>query len=447
MTAAKADIALSEDDIALDFTKRNPTYCWVEGWRQWMTWTGRVWERDCTLRVFDAVRAHVRSTSWVVDNTRALLKAATIAAVERLARSDRAYAATVDQWDADPWLLNTPGGIIDLSTGIVGEHTPAAYCTMMTTVAPLPTDCPRWRSFLADVTKEDAELMAFLQRVLGYTLTGRTTDHALFFAHGGGGNGKSTFLDTITGILGNYAVSAPMEVFVASHSDRHPTELAMLRGARLVTAVETDEGRRWAESRIKALTGGDQITARFMRENFFTFIPTFKLIVIGNHKPRLHAVDEAMRRRLHLIPFEATFTGNRLIKDMPALLREEAPGILHWMIEGCLQWQRCGLSPPERVRAATAAYFENQDIMAEWRSECCETGPGFWESPRGLFASWRDYAKAAEYPIGQMSSFVDRLEAAGFRQYKDRKKGRHWVGIRVKQEAEQINRDCRGKEG
>lgn len=427
---------ISEDELALSFSKWNPNYRWVDEWAQWRIWTDCVWQRDSTLRVFDAVRAHVRNSSWMANTPQSMLKAATIAAVERLARSDRAHAASTDQWDADPWRLNTPGGIVDLRTGIMGNHDPQAYCTMMTGVAPAATECPRWQSFLKDVTQNDDGLVDFLWRMLGYALTGQTTEHALFFAHGGGRNGKSTLLDTVTSIMGSYVVNAPMEVFVASNSDRHPTELAMLRGARLVTAVETEKGRRWAESRIKALTGGDRITARFMHQNFFTFTPTFKLLVIGNHKPRLHAVDEAMRRRLHLIPFEATFTGDRAVKDMPAILRAEAPAILRWMIEGCLAWQRCGLNPPERVRAATAAYFENQDVMAEWRAERCETGPGFWEPPIRLFASWREYAKAAEFPVGQMSDFVDRMEAAGFHRDRDRRKGRYWVGIRLRIEAE-----------
>src|SRR5690606_6336511 len=143
-----------------------------------------------------------------------------------------------------------------------------------------------------------------------------------------GGNGKSTFLNVVSKVLGDYATHAPMETFTASNTERHPTDLAMLRGARLVTATETEEGRRWAEAKIKQLTGGDPITARFMRRDFFTFTPTFKLLIAGNHKPRLHTVDDAMRRRLHLVPFEARFKGEAAVKDMEERLLEEAPAIL-----------------------------------------------------------------------------------------------------------------------
>lgn len=443
-------LKLTEDEIALDYVQANPQHRWVQGWGRWMVWTGQVWQPDSTLAVYDSIRTYMRDSSWMADNSAIMRKAATISAVEQLACSDRRYAATVDQWDTDPWTLNTPGGLVDLRTGTMATHDSGAYCTMITNAAPSSTVADghpqRWLSFLKDVTEGDESLIGFLQRVLGYALTGQTVEHSLFFAHGGGGNGKSTLLDIVTSIMGNYAVNAPMEVFVATNADRHPTELAMLRGARLVTAVETEEGRRWAESRIKALTGGDRISARFMRQDFFEFSPTFKLFVVGNHKPRLHAVDDAMRRRLHLIPFEARFTAENRDMDMPAKLRAEAAGILRWMIEGCLAWQREGLNPPGRVKAATEAYFANQDTMAEWRSELCETGPDYWETPSRMFASWREYSRAAEYPVGTQATFADRMEAAGFRQMRDRRRGRHWLGIRLKAHAESFA-DWRDQEG
>jgi putative DNA primase/helicase len=433
-----ADI-LTEDELALQFVELHPNTRWVQLWHRWMRWNGQVWAEDSTLHVYDEVRQYLRNVSWAAKNADDLRRAKLVSAVETLSRSDRRVAGTVDQWDANQWLLNTPGGIVDLQIGSIADHSATAYCSMIAGTTPGGSgDCPRWLSFLQDVTRGDDELVDFLQRMLGYCLTGQTTEHALFFLHGGGGNGKSTFLDVVTGILGNYARNAPMETFVASNSDRHPTELAMLRGARLVTAVETEEGRRWAESRIKALTGGDAITARFMRADFFTFTPRFKLLVIGNHKPRLVCVDEAMRRRLHLVPFDARFTGVDVVKDMPARLKPEWPGLLAWMIQGCLQWQAEGLNPPERVRVATTEYFDNQDTLAEWRRECCETGPGFWETPTRLFNSWKAYAKAAEYPVGMQSSFTDRMEAAGFRQSRSRSV-RQWDGIKLKPQAEDFD--------
>ena len=179
---------------------------------------------------------------------------------------------TVDVWDKDPWLLNTPGGIVDLQTGKMLPHDPEQYITKITAVAP-EGDCPRWLRFLDEITGGNVELQQFLQRVAGYSLTGSTKEHALFFAYGTGGNGKGVFLNTLSAILADYAAVAPMESFIASNAERHPTDLAGLRGARLVTSQETEEGRRWAESKIKALTGGDPISARFMRQDFFTYHP------------------------------------------------------------------------------------------------------------------------------------------------------------------------------
>lgn len=192
-----------------------------------------------------------------------MASAKTVAAVERLSKADRRLAATVDQWDPDIWKASTPAGTIDLKTGDVRPHRGADYITKITAVAP-DRDCPLWRQFLVRITDGDFELEEFLQRMAGYALTGSTQEHALFFLYGTGANGKSVFIATISGIMGDYHTTAPMEAFIASFTERHPTELAGLRGARLVTANETEEGRRWAESKIKTLTGGDKISARFM---------------------------------------------------------------------------------------------------------------------------------------------------------------------------------------
>src|SRR5262249_46246267 len=203
-----------------------------------------------------------------------IASARTISSVERLVQCDQRIVGLVDQWDADPWLLNTPDGTIDLRTGEMKPHDPADYITKVTGVAPnLEMETPLWDSFLARITANDAELIAYLQRMSGYCLTGTTLEHALFFLWGKGANGKSTFLNAVIAIPGDYHRGAPIETFTASNQDRHPTDLAGLRGARVVTAVETEEGRRWAESRIKQLTGGDPVEARFMRQDFFTYTP------------------------------------------------------------------------------------------------------------------------------------------------------------------------------
>src|SRR5262249_4428793 len=214
-------------------------------------------------------------------------------------------AASVDQWDADPWLLNTPAGTIDLRSGRMRAHAAGDYITQVTAVAP-GGECPLFRAMLQRIFAGDEALTLFVQRALGYALTGKLSKQALFFAYGSGGNGKGVLLNTIAGILAGYAAFAPMDTFTLAEGERHPTELAMLRGARFVVAQETEAGRRWNEPRIKALTGGDPITARTMRADFFTYRPRFKLFIAGNHKPTIGCVDEAIRRRLTLIPFDVT---------------------------------------------------------------------------------------------------------------------------------------------
>ena len=197
----------------------------------------------------------------------AIASSKTVAAVDRLARSDRRLAATVDQWDADPWSLNTPDGVVDLLTGRRRRHDPGDHMTKIAAVGPA-CDCPRFLAFLDRILGGDAELVAYIRRVLGCGLTGLTREHALFFGFGTGANGKSVLLSTVAGTMGDYHRSAPIETFTASNADKHPTDLAGLRGARLVTATETEEGRRWAESRIKQLTGGDTVSARLGLRKF-----------------------------------------------------------------------------------------------------------------------------------------------------------------------------------
>jgi len=434
--AGRSDSDLSEDELALEFAHLHENLRWVQIWNRWYEWNDSVWTPDSTLHVYDMVREVLRAKSSTHHKPRGLLRASTVAAVEKMARSDRRFAATTDQWDQDLMLLNTPTGTVDLSTGAIMRADPSRYMTKLTGVGAENLDCPQWMGFLGDITCGDRDLSDFLQRMVGYFLTGDTREHALFFLYGSGANGKSTFLNVITRVLGDYAVDAPMEAFTVSSSDRHPTELAMLRGARLVTAVETEEGRRWAESRIKQLTGGDRVTARLMRQDFFTYRPQFKLLFAGNHRPRLHAVDAAMRRRFHLIPLEASFSGTQCVKDMEARLLEEGPAILEWAIQGCRKWREQGLRPPTRVRDATEGYFANQDVFGEWLSDSCETGPDFWETPTRLFQSWRAYSKEAEIPVGTRASFNDRMETAGFRQLRERQRGRYWSGIKLKAEAE-----------
>jgi putative DNA primase/helicase len=242
------------------------------------------------------------------------------------------------------------------------------------------------------------------------TLNAKARFAPLFFLYGTGANGKSTFLNAITACAGDYHRTAPIEAFTASKSDRHPTDVAGLRGARLVTAVETEECRRWAEAKIKSITGGDKLAARFMRRDFFEYVPTFKLLIASNHRPGLRSVDEAIRRRFHLVPFDVAIPPGERDEGLPEKLKAEWPGILAWMIQGCLDWQRSGLSPPAAVTAATAAYLEAEDALAAWIEEATERDANAWEASGALFKSWQSWGNRAGEYVGSLKKFSQRLE-------------------------------------
>lgn len=429
--------AFTDEALALRFADLHANDLrYVAAWGRWLHWDGTMWRHDDTLKAFDLVRAVCReaAASCNRDKVAAVIASAkTVAAVERLAKSDRRLASTTEQWDRDPWLLNTPKGTVDLQTGRMRRHDPYDYITKTTAVGP-GGECPLWLAFLDRVTGGDLELQAFLQRMLGYGLTGDTSAHALFFAYGRGANGKSVLIDSAAGILGDYHSTTPIEAFTVSTTDRHPTDLARLRGARLVTAVETEEGRRWAESRVKALTGGDKIAARFMRQDFFEFTPQFKLLIAGNHKPGLRSVDEAIRRRFHLLPFAVTIPAAERDPHLRDKLRAEWPGILKWMIAGCLDWQREGLAPPAAVLEATSAYMEAEDATAAWIDEKCSRDPQAWTASGELFSSWKAWADQAGEFVGSAKRFGQNLETRGFQPGRTRGR-RGFQGIALVREA------------
>ena len=366
----------SDEALALRFADEHASDLrYVAQWSKWLVWDGKCWLFDSTKCGFDFARKICRKASAESNKpptATGLASAKTVAAVERLAQSDRRLAATSDQWDADPMLLNTPAGVVDLRSGRLRPHRAEDFMIHMTAVGP-GGRYPRWLAFLNRITDGDVALQLFLQHVTGYALTGSTSAHAMFFAYGTGANGKSVFLSAIGGALGDYHRTAPIETFTASSFSQHPTDLASLRGARFVTANETEEGRRWAEAKLKVLTGGDKIAARFMRQDFFEYVPQFKLMLAGNHKPGLRSVDEAIRRRLHLIPFMVTIPPKERDPQLGERLKAEWPGILAWMIEGCLQWQRKGLAPPAAVTKATNEYLEAEDTVSAWIDEACKS--------------------------------------------------------------------------
>lgn len=427
----------AEDALALAFAARHEDELrFIARWGRWLNFDGTRWCFDTTLHAFDRARVICREVAMDCDKpVSAVASAKTVAAVEKLAKADRRLAATMEQFDAEPWPFNTDRATYDLRTGEGRPPSPLDYITKKTACAAAPAGTPHpiWTAFLHRITAGNAELQDFLQRYIGYC-TGLTTEHVFVFAYGTGANGKGTFLNTIADIFGDYATIADMGTFIASTGDRHPTDLAKLNGARLVVAQETQKGRRWDETKIKALTGGDRITARFMRQDFFDFDPTFKLFIAGNHKPRLTSVDEAIRRRLLLVPFIVQIPPAQRDPDLRNKLKAEWPAILRWCINGCLEWQRIGLAPPSIVRDATENYFADQDTLGQWLEECTEDGgPLAFTRIAELFASWKAWSEARNHKPGSTTTLSEMLTDRGFDKKRDGKAGhRGFASLTIK---------------
>jgi len=410
---------VTEDQAGLRFAHRHSgrlRYCHTTG--KWFEWTGAIWKVNETALAFHFARELAREIAASEDDKVRYIagKASFAGGVERLARSDPTFAVTVECWDKDPFLLGAPRGTIDLRTGMLRPSDPNDGITRSTAITPAEyANCPLWLAFLQECTNKDAGMVLFLQQWFGYCLTGDTSEHAFAFIHGDGGNGKGVFVNTLAGIIDGYHTTAPMETFTASTGERHSTDLAGLRGARLVTATETEEGRQWAESRIKQITGGDAVSARLMRQDFFEYEPQYKLTISGNHKPRLNNVDGAMRRRINLIPFVHKPKSPDL--DLRTKLKAEWPGILRWGIDGCLDWQKNRLTRPKSITEATNEYFSSQDVLSQWIDEECDADPGNdWKRATSaeLFTSRSAYAKRAGEAVQSRKVFADALEKKGF---------------------------------
>jgi putative DNA primase/helicase len=287
---------------------------------------------------------------------------------------------------------------------------------------------PSWLKFLNEATKGDLDMMDYLQRWAGYTLSGSTQEHAILFIHGPGGNGKSVFIDTIRHALGDYARTLPMDALMESRNDRHPAEIAMLRGVRLAVANETQEGRRWDEAKVKQLSGGDSVAARFMGRDWFQFRPTHKLVVVGNHAPTISTIDEALRRRLHMVPF--IHTPEAKDATLGERLRSEVAGVLAWMLEGFKEWELKGLVPPASVIDATNAYFEEQDTVGAWLAECCEVPSMGSTTSKVLYQSWSHWCEQNGINPKSMKRLSPELERRGLTRLRTNKE-RGFRGIVV----------------
>ena len=419
-------------------------YCHLS--KKWWVWTGKVWAVDNSGEVRRRAKATIaeiyREAAEAGEKAReALVKFALqserdsrIKGMLSLAESEPGIPISPGLMDADPWRLNVLNGTIDLKTGKLRPHNRA---DLITRLAPIEFDpratCPRWERFLDHIQKTNHDVISFIQRILGYALTGDCREQCLFLLWGSGANGKSTLLAIISAILGNYAMQTPTETLLAKQKGEIPNDIARLNGPRFVTALEVSQWRRLAEPLVKQLTGQDTIAARFLFGEYFDFKPQFKLFLGTNHKPVIKDTTHAMWRRIRLIPFPVQIPEAEQDKGLAAALLGEAPGILAWAIRGCLSWQHGGLSVPYEVTTATGDYQAEQDVLGDFLAECCIMAPGASATAAELYKNYKTWAdeNGEKKPFSQ-KVFGLTLAERGFARTRGHGGKTVWQGIGVK---------------
>jgi putative DNA primase/helicase len=393
---------------------------YVHGWATWHIWDGCRWREDTDGEAIRLAKHTVRrilaeEVPSLYDSKaqEALAKhavksesAGRIAAMLELARVERPVPLTPDAMDADIHLLNVSNGTLDLRTGELYPHDPLLYCSRVAPVAYRPeAQAPLWLAFLARIFDGRQEVIDYLQRAIGYSLTGDTSEQCVFILWGSGANGKSTFLETIKALLADYAQSADPKSFQEQHGGSGArSDIARLKGARFVVATESESGARLSESLIKSVTGGEKLVARRLYQDFFEFEPAFKLWLATNHKPHIRNTDHGIRRRIRLIPFAVTIPPEERDKGLRNRLMEELPGIFAWAVRGCLSWREGGLREPETVLAATQEYHEEMDRLAPFIEERCELGSQYSTLAADLFASYLSWCEeSGEKPLSRVN--------------------------------------------
>jgi P4 family phage/plasmid primase-like protien len=391
-------------------------YVWP--WGKWLCWDGRRWRiddgghvqrlaKETVLNIYaEVAQAPDDERESLVEHARLSERAAKIAAMIDLSRSEPSIPILPNELDSDAWLLNCRNGTLDLRANKLAPHDPQQMITKLCAAEYDPSaTCPQWLRFVGDITAGDEALQAYLQKAVGCSLTGDVREHVLFFLYGIGANGKSTFLNTIQEMMGaDYAMKAPPDLLMVKN-DSHPTERADLAGKRVVVCIEAAEGRRLAESLVKEMTGGDKVRARRMREDFWEFDPTHKIWLAANHKPSIRGTDEGIWRRIKLIPFTVVIPAGRQDRGLSTKLKAELPGILNWAVQGCLRWQADGLTEPAAVREATGQYRRQQDLLAGFLAECCIVAPDVRAQAATLLATYRKWSgddRMSQRRLGEM---------------------------------------------
>ena len=412
---------------------------------KWLVWKGGHWGADAANLVIQHAKQTAKSlfenaAETTSDTSRmALAKHAVqslnrsrLAAMIALASSEPEVVTRMRDLDRNDFMLGVENGIVDLRSG---EFRPARREDLLTqrcgTQFNASATCPTFERFLSRVTGGNIELQAYLQRLVGYALTGDTREHCFAFLYGHGANGKSTFLDTLTRLIGNYACQTQPETLMARRGGGASSDLARLVGKRLVVSNEIREGAHLEENLVKQLVGGDMVTARFLYQEHFEFRPKFKLLIAGNHQPVIKGDDDGIWRRVHLVPFVHTIPEKERDKGLGEKLAKELSGILNWAIAGCLEWQKRGLDAPKIITEATARYREEMDLLGAWIEQECEKGAGFRYSSRQLYENYRRWCEMGGIKPMSAMVFVRKLETRKFLREHTRL-GNILLGIRLK---------------
>lgn len=414
-SAGTNPMEFSETDVARRFAQAfKGRLAYDHDDKSWSVWTGAIWQRDNTAGAMERVKRFVedeRARALRPADETSMGKVKFVRAVEELARSDRAIAVHGALWNADGWLIGTPGGVVDLRSGILRPGRPEDFISKHTEVAPAEpgTPAPLWDAFLQEATRGDADLQRFLQRWAGYCLTGEVSEEVLCFLYGEGGNGKGVFTGALSAIMGAYAVAMPIEAFTAGGRQNQEYYRAQMAGARLVTASETESGRHWAEAQIKELTGNETpVSARQPHGRVYTYRPQCKLQFVGNHAPSLKGRSPAMERRLRIIPFEHKPTNPNL--DLKTQLLPEYPAIFRWALDGCLDWQEGRLGTAAAIQSASSDYFVRQDVFGRWLEERCTLDGTLACEPGKLFSDYRAWCQGNGEAVLNSAEFAEKID-------------------------------------
>ncbi len=421
-------------------------YCFA--WKKWLVWDGKTWSIDNNGQILrlakDTVKRIYEEAGLISDESQRKVVARwavssesehRLNAMVTLAQSEESIPISPQELDVNPYLLNCLNCTIDLRTGQLRQHNSRDFITKTIPVEYDPaSQCPQWLEFLETIFAFNYDLIRFIQRAVGYTLTGDVSEQCLFLLHGHGANGKSTLIDIVSMLLGDYSQGADFETFLIHKNEIIRNDLARMTGRRFISAIESEGERRLAEVLVKQLTGGDTITARFLFGEFFDFKPTFKIWLAANHKPNIKGTDYAIWRRIKLIPFNITIPEDKRIpkSKLIEMFSKELPGILTWAVQGCLEWQRSGLKTPEEVKVATNSYREEMDSIGAFLGECCILTPEVKAKASDLYDVYKEWCEnGGEYALSQRS-FGLRLTERGLERVKS--SGNYWKGIGIKTE-------------